>query len=302
MTAQEFQALLIEGGIDQETVAKLTGNANITTKLGQLKQAAEYQSIQQRADALLAEKQALESELIGTDAKPGSRKYQQWYSENYATITANATKLKETETQIKALEDSVKEYETKYGKVNANTPPPAPPLAIPGLTQDDVKKIALEIAKAEATSSVTEAYKNTYAPQVVTTMTGIGTIVEMNVERNLQRGKKTRIDWKKLDELAAKPEIAGDVVKAYEEWDAPNVLADQEVAKVAHQAAEDKRVEERVNELLKKKMLQQNFPAGAEGASSSVGTGAPSPLGRESADPKRVYDRSKLVDAYQSVQ
>ena len=88
MTAQEFQALLIEGGIDQETVAKLTGNANITTKLGQLKQAAEYQSIQQRADALLAEKQALESELIGTDAKPGSRKYQQWYSENYATITA----------------------------------------------------------------------------------------------------------------------------------------------------------------------------------------------------------------------
>ena len=33
MTAQEFQALLIEGGIDQETVAKLTGNVTITTKV-----------------------------------------------------------------------------------------------------------------------------------------------------------------------------------------------------------------------------------------------------------------------------
>ena len=299
MTAQEFQALLIEGGIDQETVAKLTGNANITTKLGQLKQAAEYQSIQQRADALLAEKQALESELIGTDAKPGSRKYQQWYGENYATITANANKLKETETQIKALEDSVKEYEAKYGKVNANTPPPAPPLAIPGLTQDDVKKIALEIAKTEATSSVTEAYKNTYAPQVVSTMTGIGTILE----RHIRRGRKTEIDWKKLDELAAKPEIAGDVIKAYEEYDAPNVLEDQKQADVAKQAAEDKRVEERVNELLKKKMLQQNFPAGAEGSSSSVGTGAPSPLSRDGlGGSARAYDRSKVLDAYQSVQ
>jgi hypothetical protein len=56
--------------------------------------------------------------------------------------------------------------------------------------------------------------------------------------------------------LAAKPEIAGDVIKAYEEWDAPNVEADRKAADTAKQVAEDKRVEERVNELLKKKMLQ----------------------------------------------
>ncbi len=298
MTAQEFQAILIEGGIDQETVAKLTGNTGITGKLAQLRQAAEYQTIQQRADALLAEKQQLESELIGTDAKPGSRKYQQWYSENYATIAANAAKLKELEASKTELEKSVQEYEAKHGKINANTPPPAPPAAIPGLTAEDVKKIALEIAKSESATSVTEAYKNTYAPQVVTTMTGIGTILE----RHMKRNRKNEIDWKKLDELAAKPEIAGNVIKAYEEWDAPNVLEDQKNADIAKQAAEDKRVEDRVNELLKKRMLQTNFPAGAEGASSTQGLGTPSPLSRDSVDANRKYDRSKVLDAYQSVQ
>ena len=256
--------------------------------------------------ALLAEKQqaeaakaALEAELIGTDAKPGSRKYQQWYAENYATITANADRLKALEESSKTLEASVKEYETKYGKINATTVAPPVPSAIQGLTREDIQKIVEETAKSAATSSVTEAYKNTYAPQVVTTMTGIGTILE----RHMKRGRKAEIDWKKLDELAAKPEIAGDVVKAYEEWDAPNVVADQEAAKVAHQAAEDKRVEERVNELLKKRMLQTNFPAGAEGSSSSVGAGVPSPLSRDGlGGTAKVYDRSKLLDAFQSVQ
>ena len=69
MTAQEFQALLIEGGIDQETVNKLTGNNAITNKLGQLKQATEYQAIQQRADALLAEKQQLEAVVTELTAR-----------------------------------------------------------------------------------------------------------------------------------------------------------------------------------------------------------------------------------------
>lgn len=306
MTAQELQAILIEGGLTTEESAKLMGNSSVVGKFAQLKQATEYQSIQQRADALLAEKQqlesakqALESELIGTEAKPGSRKYQQWYAENYQTITANATKLKDQETQVKALEDSIKEYETKYGKIGTTTPVPALPVSIPGLTKEEVQAIAKEIGTSAAKESVTEAYKNTYAPQVVSTMTGIGTILE----RHMKRKREHDIDWKKLDELAAKPEIAGDVIKAYEEWDAPNVEADRKAADVAKQTAEDKRVEDRVNELLKKRMLQTNFPAGAEGASSSVGSGVPSPLSRDGlGGEKKVYDRSKLLDAFQSVQ
>lgn len=306
MTAQEFQALLIEGGIDQETVAKLTGNAGITAKLGQLKQATEYQAIEQRANALLAEKTqlegtkaALEAELIGTDAKPGSRKYQQWYTENYATITANAAKLKEKETEAADLDKAVKEYEAKYGKITAATPPPPTPTAIPGFTKEEIQAISKEIATSTAKESVVEAYKTQYAPQVVSTMTGIGTILE----RHMKRKREHDIDWKKLDELAAKPEIAGDVIKAYEEWDAPNVELDRKAAETAKQTAEDKRVEDRVNELLKKRMLQTNFPAGAEGMSSSQGVGTPSPLSRDGlGGEKKAYDRSKLLDAFQSVQ
>lgn len=308
MTAQEFQALLIEGGIDNETVAKLTGNSSITAKLGQLKQATEYQAIQQRADALLAEKNQLETVQAalkadldgdGTAAKPGTRAYAKWYQDNYATITANASKLTELEASRKTLEDSVKEYEAKYGKINANTAPPVIPASIPGMTKEEVQKMVEDVAGTVSKTNVAEAYKSQYAPQVVSTMTGIGTILE----RHLKRKRDHDIDWKKLDEIAAKPEIAGDVIKAYEEWDAPNVLADQEAAKVAHQTAEDKRVEDRVNELLKKRMLQTNFPAGAEGASSSSGMGTPSPLSRDGlGGDKKVYDRSKLLDAFQSVQ
>ena len=308
MTAQEFQALLIEGGIDQDTVARLTGNAGITAKLGQLKQATEYQAIQQRADALLAEKQqlenakaALEADLNGdgTAAKPGTRAYAKWYQDNYATITANANKLRELEASRTELEDSVKQYETKYGKITAAAAVPVIPTSIPGMTKEEVKAIAEEIAGSVSKTNVAEAYKTQYAPQVVSTMTGIGTILE----RHLKRKRDHDIDWKKLDELAAKPEIAGDVIKAYEEWDAPNVLADQKAAEVAKQASEDKRVEDRVNELLKKRMLQTNFPAGAEGASSSTGSGVPSPLSRDGlGGATKTYDRSKLLDAFQSVQ
>jgi hypothetical protein len=310
MTAQEFQALLIEGGLTTEEVAKLTGNASTMAKVTQLRQATEYQAIEQRANALLAEKQqieaakaTLEAELIGTDAKPGSRKYQQWYAENYATITGNANKLKELEDSSKALEASVKEYEAKYGKIGATTTPPALPSSIPGLTKEEVQAIAKEISTGAAKESVEEAYKNVYAPKVTGTLIGVGTAVEMNIMRNIARGKKTPIDWKKLDELAAKPEIAGDVVKAYEEWDAPNVLEDQKTAEAARLAADEKRIEDQVNERMKKRMLQSNFPAGAEGASSSTGAGTPSPLSRDGiGGDKKVYDRSKLLDAFQSVQ
>lgn len=306
MTAQEFQALLIEGGIDQETVAKLTGNAGITTKLGQLKQATEYQAIEQRANALLAEKTqlegtkaALEAELIGTDAKPGSRKYQQWYTENYATITANAAKLKEKETEAADLDKAVKEYEKKYGKIDASTVPPPTPTAIPGLTKEEIQAISKEVSTSAAKESVSEAYTKDYAPRIVKTMTDFARVVE----KHMKRKRETDIDWDKLNEIAADPKINGDAVAAYELWDAPNVLADKEAAKIAFQTAEDKRIDDIVNERMKKRMLQTNFPAGAEGASSSQGVGTPSPLSRDGlGGDKKVYDRSKLLDAFQSVQ
>lgn len=298
MTAQEFQAILIEGGLTPEEISKLTGNVGAMAKVAQLRQATEYQTIQQQAEVLLKEKQALESELIGTDAKPGSRKYQQWYAENYATITANAGKLKEYETKVAELENSVKEYEAKNGKITPTTTQPVAPIAIPGLTSDDVKKIVEDTAGSISLAKVTEAYTKDYAPRVVKTMTDFAKVVE----KHMKRKRETDIDWEKLNELAADPKINGDAVAAYELWDAPNVELDRKAAEVAKQTAEDKRVEDRVNELLKKRMLQTNFPAGAEGASSSVGAGTPSPLSRDGlGGDKKVYDRSKLLDAFQSV-
>ncbi len=281
MTAQEFQALLIEGGLSAEESARLIGNPTLTGKVAQLKQATEYQTIEQRANALLAEKQALEAELVGTDAAPGSRKYKTWYADNYARIK----KLEENEAKQAQLEASVAAYEKAYGKITPGQEPPPIPA---GMTQDEIKKIALD--------QVSEAYKENYAPSVVKTMTSIGTVLE----RHIRRGRKNEIDWKKLDEIAAKPEISGDVLKAYDEWDAPNVEEDRKASELKAKADQDAEITRRVNEELKKRNLNTNFPAGAEGASS----GAPSPLSRDGlgASKDKVYDRAKLLESFNSVQ
>lgn len=279
MTAQEFQALLIEGGLTQEESARLTGNASVVAKVGQLRQASEYQTLEQRANALASEKATLESELVGTDAAPGSRKYQQWYADNYARIKA----LEANSTKVSELETSVAAYEKAYGKITPGQEAPKPPT---GMTEEDVKKIIA--------TQVQESYTQNYAPSVVKAMTGIGAVVE----RHMKRGRKADIDWKKLDELAAKPENAGDVLKSYEEWDAPNVAEDQKLAATAAEASIQKRIDDRVAEELKKRNVQTNFPAGADGASS----GAPSPLSRDSlGGTAKVYDRNKLLESYNSV-
>ena len=270
MTAQEFQALLIEGGLSQDDVSRLTGNSAITSRISQLRQASEYSAIEQKANALAAEKAALESELNGSNGKPGSKAYQKWYAENYEAIEANKRRIEE-------LNTAVQTYEAAYGKI-ANGAAPVVPA---GITKDEI-------------NTLIQAQTQSFAPKVVSSMTGIAKVIE----RHMKRGRSHEIDWDKLDQIAADPKIGGDPVAAYEEWDRPNLEKDREAA--AAKAEEDiqKRIDAKVQEELKRRNVPTSFPAGADGSSAT--TGVMSPLSKAAG--QRTYDPSKVLEAFHSVQ
>ena len=277
MTAQEFQALLIEGGLDEATAVRLATNEKVSARTSQLKQATEYQSIEARANALAAEKAALEAELVGTNAKPGSRAYQKWYADNFQALEDQKKKLAD-------LEKNVAVYEATYGKITATGEAPKPPA---GVSPEEIKKLVSE--------EIQKGYTNNYAPAVVSTMTGVAKVIE----RHMKRGRKADIDWTKLDEIAADPKVKGDPLAAYEIWDAPNVEADRVAAEAQKETDIQKRIDAKVQEELKRRNVSTNFPAGAD---ATAGGGALSPLSRDRADSKGTYDRSKLLESWNSVQ
>lgn len=270
MTAQEFNAVLIGSGLSTEEAARLSGNEKITGSLAQLRQATEYSAIETRANALAAEKAALESELNGGNGKVGAKDYQKWYAENKGAIEAN-------EKAVKELNASVAAYEAAYGKITNGTVPPAPPA---GMSKDEI-------------NALIQAQTQAFAPKVVSSMTGVAKVIE----RHMKRGRTQDIDWDKLDVIAADPKIAGDPVAAYEIWDAPNVEKDRETAATKAETDIQARIDAKVQERLKQLNVSQNFPAGADGASST--SGVMSPLSKDRGD--RTYDRSKVVESFHSV-
>jgi hypothetical protein len=268
MSAQEFAAMLMEGGLDQETANRLTTNDKITSRLSQFRQATEYSAIEQRANALASEKAALETSYAR------AKSYEDWYGTNYEAVRQNAER-------VAKLEKDIVTYEASFGKITAGAAPAAPV----GIKQEDVDKIVAD--------AVQKRYSEQYAPAVVSTMTGIGSVLE----EHMRRGRKQKINWKELDKLAA--QTNGDIDKAYELWDAPNVEEDHKLAATKAEEDVEKRIKTRVDEELKRRNVSTNFPAGADGGA----TGASSPLSRDRQEKSGGgYNRNMLLESWNSVQ
>lgn len=210
--------------------------------------------VQSKATSLRhqSEYQALESDY-------GEAKiYADWYKKNEAKLLqlfeAEKARLAQGEQQQQEQQNQQNQQQT-------------------AMSRADIEKLINERA--------TELYQKTYAPQIVGLTTGIGTVVE----QHMRRGRKDKIDWKKLDELAAKTH--GDISQAYEEYDRPNLEKD-------HEAAFNARVEKEVKEKLAAAGVNR-FPAGADAQPSNS-----SPLSARANPGEKTYDRSKVLETFLS--
>ncbi len=134
------------------------------------------------------------------------------------------------------------------------------------LSQDDIDK------------RVNQVIQENYAPRWASLLKDTGTIVQ----KHLRAGRKTDIDFQKLEEIAAKK--GGDLNAAYDEYDAPE-------RELAAKAATDAEIDRRVAEKLAAANTAKFFPSGADATPS----GGISPLSRSKTDQK--YDRSKVIEA-----
>jgi len=190
----------------------------VKTKVAGWKQQSDYEALQRQ-------QVALQAELDGAPDKPGTRAYAKWYHENLPAI--------------QALQESVKAYETKYGKLDGSTTPTTAPTAA-GLTADEVQRL------------VDRGIQERYAPRWSELLEGTGNLVQ----KHMFAGRKTPIDFKTVSKLAQE-KYQGNLEMAYDEWDKP----EREKTEVAARESEIKR---RVDEELQKRGASANFPAGAD--------------------------------------
>lgn len=227
-------------------------DATVSTLVKNEKLSAKATSLRQGTEYSTLEAKAVALEASYAKAKS----YEDWYGKNAAAI--------------EALKVQTARYQEKYGNLDDAAPANRQQV---NLDQDAIKKLVTE--------SIAESFQKNYAPQVVATMTGIGGVVE----KHMRRGRKEDIDWKKLDEMAAKTN--GDISAAYDLYDEPNMKADGEAAFKA-------RVDKEVKERLAASGVNQ-FPAGADASPSSR-----SPLSSSDGDKPKAYDRSKLLETFSS--
>jgi hypothetical protein len=140
---------------------------------------------------------------------------------------------------IQALQESVKAYEAKYGKLDDSTTPTTAQTAA-GLTADEVQRL------------VDRGIQERYAPRWSELLEGTGNLVQ----KHMFAGRKTPIDFKTVSKLAQE-KYQGNLEMAYDEWDKP----EREKTEVAARESEIKR---RVDEELQKRGASANFPAGAD--------------------------------------
>lgn len=248
----------------QELFTYLTDGAGLdeaTTKI--IMDAAKNEKVAAKAQLLKDQKEyeSLVQELDGAAGKPGTRAYAKWYQDNYATIQATVAAKSD-------LEKKVTQYQERYGSLEA---PTTPPKGTPVLDDDAITRL------------VDQRIQTQYGPQWSTLLKSSGKLIE----RHLKAGRKTDIDWDKIAEVATTKN--GDLVAAYDEWDKPE---QEKSAK----AAEDVRVETRVQvELQKRQMAEtrKQFPSGADATPSD------SPLSRHTGENGKppAYDRSKVIEA-----
>lgn len=246
MTAKERLNWLIEdAGFDEATAKAILANEKLAKKAGALVQQEEYAELERKAAEL-------ELSYNGTKDKPGAKAYQDWYA-------ANFNKVKEYETALV-------QYKERFGDLTA-----APPA-------DDKKKAPVQLSQDDIDKRVNEVIQQNYAPRWASLLKDTGTIVQ----KHLRAGRKTDIDFQKLEEIAAKK--GGDLNAAYDEYDAPEREA-------AAKAATDAEIDRRVAEKLAAANTSKFFPSGADGTPS----GGISPLSRAKSDQK--YDRSKVIES-----
>jgi hypothetical protein len=249
MTAKEkLKWLIDDAGLDEATAKAILENEKMQSKAGKFVQQEEYSELERKAAEL-------ELAYNGTKDKPGSKAYADWYQANFPTI--------------KAYEVALAQYKERYGDLTAA---PAPDKAKPQggtLTQEDIDK------------RVNEVIQQNYAPRWSDLLTNTGSIVQ----KHMRAGRKSDIDFKKLSEIAQTK--GGDLMAAYDEYDAPERQA-------AEKAATDAEIDRRVSEKLKAAQTNQFFPAGADATPS--GSGSTSPLSRAKVESPK-YDRSKVIEA-----
>lgn len=188
-------------------------------------------------------------------AQSKSKTYQDWYEKNLPAI--------------QKLQSDVALYQERYGTLDE----PVKPQASAGISKDDVLKI------------VQETIGGSYAPQWSNLLEGVGTVVQ----RHVLAGRKTPIDFKKLTELAGKK--GGDLMLAYDEYDAPERQA-------ADESAREAEIKRRVDEQLKtEKAKLRSFP-GDHSANHFNEDDTRSPLTRRNdGDKKPAYDRRAVLQA-----
>lgn len=251
MTAKElFTYLTQDAGFDEATakaVMAAAENEKVSKRAADFVQKKEYEDLERRAAQL-------ELSYNGTNDKPGALSYQQWYEKNFAAV--------------QKLQADVLKYQERFGSLDE-----APP-------EDKGKGKGVQYNPEDVQRIVNETIQQNYAPRWAELLTNTGAIVQ----KHMRAGRKADIDFKKLEEIAAKKN--GDLMAAYDEYDAPEREA-------AAKAATDAEIKRRVDEELAKARTNQFFPAGADATPS--GSSNVSPLSRAKADQK--YDRSKVIES-----
>ncbi len=247
MTAKEKLKWLIEdAGLDEATAKAILDNEKLAKKAGTLVQQEEYDALQTKAAEL-------ELSYNGTKDRPGAAAYQKWYAENFD--------------KVKSYEAALVQYKERFGELTA----------APADDKNKGKGAGVQLSQDDIDRRVNEVIQQNYAPRWASLLKDTGTIVQ----RHLRAGRKTDIDFQKLEEIAAKK--GGDLNAAYDEYDAPEREA-------AAKAATDAEVDRRVAEKLAAANTAKFFPSGADATPS----GGISPLSRAKTDQK--YDRNKVIE------
>jgi hypothetical protein len=194
-------------------------------KVGKVAERAETLRAAKEYDDLAARETALKAELEGGPEKPGAKAYREWYEKNYAAVV----KLQQDKTELEA----------KLAAGGAAPADPAKPPVLTGLSKDDIERM------------VDARIQGGYAGRWGDLVTGGMSVVQ----KHILAGRKNAIDVAKLAKLAEAN--GGDLDKAYDEYDKPEREA-------AAKIAQDKLVEQRVNDELMKRGAHTGYPAGAD--------------------------------------
>src|SRR6266853_69650 len=237
MDVKELEGWLVEGLDDAQATAvrAALNRPAVQTKAAGLRQQAEYDAIQARANEADQLRQALDA----VDAEGNPVGFRAWYKKFYKKIEEN--------------DQAVFSFEKKYGlgsfatyAATGSLPGAAPtPPTQPTLTATDVQR------------EVDKRIQENYAPRWSSLLTDTGTVVQ----KHMYAKRTNPIDFKKLGEIAATKN--GDLMAAYDEWDKPEREATEKKDR-------ESEIGRRVKEELQKRGGTTMFPAGADSTPSSL--------------------------------